>query len=438
MNRPVFLTLAALVTASSQVCAEQAQGVLADFYDNAEYELDMSVTGYFDAPASRQVDQDDAAYLGRFTLKSQASLLDNIRMGFDAYATYSTQDDEYRGIVRFPGQRTRQPRYADFNTLWLRYDADDYELLMGKDYIENGFAELYSPVDRFGLTNVSNPTLPYKMGVWQAGIDYFIGDDTLSFKWVPVHEKILLPTDNSRWFGLSDDPQFTFLAQNTALEEKYYPVRVENMGYLLKYKGTRAGYDFYGLAHHGPSLYPSLLNTADPNLFIKQEPLAFSTAAGVLKVIDQWKLYAEAIYQQTYDGKDADFIRYSAGLSYQFDALAEAIGFAETKLSVQWSGDETLASADANKVGYSSRKARLFRNTVLVKTEFKQNDEWSYYALGVRNAETDYSLSAGIKYKPNDNLFFNLEGVSFNGPEDTQFGRWGNNDFLRLRTIYKF
>lgn len=58
--------------------------------------------------------------------------------------------------------------------------------------------------------------------------------------------------------------------------------------------------------------------------------------------------------------------------------------------------------------------------------------------MGVRNAETDYSLSAGIKYKPNDNLFFNLEGVSFNGPEDTQFGRWGNNDFLRLRTIYKF
>ncbi|MCK9606959.1 MAG: hypothetical protein M0R33_11000 [Methylomonas sp.] len=33
--------------------------------------------------------------------------------------------------------------------------------------------------------------------------------------------------------------------------------------------------------------------------------------------------------------------------------------------------------------------------------------------MGVRNAETDYSLSAGIKYKPNDNLFFNLEGGIF-------------------------
>ncbi|MDD2740626.1 MAG: hypothetical protein PHR94_17000 [Methylomonas lenta] len=84
-------------------------------------------------------------------------------------------------------------------------------------------------------------------------------------------------------------------------------------------------------------------------------------------VIDQWKLYVGAIYQQTYDGKDADFIRYSAGLSYHFNSLAEAIGFAETKLSVQWSGDETLDYEDVNKIGYSSRKARLFRNTVLVK-----------------------------------------------------------------------
>ena len=90
----------------------------------------------------------------------------------------------------------------------------------------------------------------------------------------------LLPTDKSRWFGLSDDPQFTYLAQNVPLAEKYYPVRVENMGYLLKYKGSSAGYDFYGLAQPGPSIYPSLLNTADPSLFIKQEPLAFS-AAGV-------------------------------------------------------------------------------------------------------------------------------------------------------------
>jgi len=428
-----------VISESSVLIADESHfSVLKEFKDNVEYELDLSVNGFFKQPASATADRDDALFLGRFTMQSQASLMSNLLAGFNVYGAYSSQKDEYNGAFREPGQRSRTPRYVDFNTAWLRYDADDYSVTIGKDYIDSGLSELYSPVDRFGLSNISNPTMPYKMGVWQASFDYFIADDSLSFTLVPIHEKSQIPPLSSRWIGSSNDPQFTYLAANTQIQEHYYPVRLENMGYLLKYKGARAGYDFFTLAHHGPAFYPALLKTSTPNVYNKIEPLAFSVAAGVLKVYEQWTFSLEAIYQQTYDQKDADFIRYSAGVSYKFNQLAQIIDFNDVSLSVQWSGDETVSEESQQLVAFSSREARPFRNTVFVKSEFEQNDKWSYYAMGVHNIESDYILSAGTKFKLNDNLIFNLEGSYFNGPEDTHFGRWSENDFIRLRTIYKF
>ncbi|MDQ7090967.1 MAG: hypothetical protein Q9M50_10045 [Methylococcales bacterium] len=85
-----------------------------------------------------------------------------------------------------------------------------------------------------------------------------------------------------------------------------------------------------------------------------------------------------------------------------------------------------------------SRKARLFRNTILGKIEIEHNHQWGYVFSAIHNVESDFGLFGGVEYKPNDNLKFRLEGAFFNGLSDTQFGRWEDNDYLRFRTIYKF
>lgn len=411
---------------------------LRQFIDNANYELETSVTGYVKSPASSLADRDKVAFLGRFTVKSQSYLTDSLSAGFNLYSTYSTQKHQYYGAFTNPDHRSRQPRYIDFNTAWLRYETDNIEIIVGKDYIETGLSELYSPIDRFGLHNATNPTQSYNMGVWQASVDFFISDDTFTIKVIPTGDKSFIPSEHSRWIGNTNDPEFTALAATYELQEKYRPVRIENIGYLLQYKGSRAGYDFLGLVHHGISIYPTLRQGTTANQFLKIYPLATSIAVGVLKVMEEWKFYADVIYQHTDHNRDEDFIRYALGISYSDNTLANVLGFNQINTTLQWSGDEAIDAEDLTQVNTRSREARPFRNTILGKIEIKHNHRWGYFFSAIHNIESDLGLFAGTEYKPNDNLTFRLEAAFFDGTSQTHFGRWKENDYVRFRTFYKF
>jgi hypothetical protein len=414
------------------------QNPLTRLFDNVQYELDSSVSTYFSKVQSSQADNDTLAFLTRFTLKSQTRLTENIYAGFETYATYSTQKQDYSGVFRLPNQENRQPRLVDFNTAWLRYKSDDFNLSVGKDYLKNGLSEIFSPVDRFGVYNLVNPSQFYRLGVWQAGIDYFINDDTLSLKILPVTEKVLVPSFSSRWLGNITDPEFITLLSHIQIVEKYRTVNFKNAAYLLQYKGSRAGYDFFGLLHHGPSIYPTLHYGGQINQLLKTEPLATSLSAGILKMIKEWKLYGEAIYQHADNHQDQDFIRYSVGVSYSDTHWANVWGLNQITSTVQWTGDETLDTKISAEVFMASRKARPFRNTLFTSVEIEQNDKWRYLVSNIYNLGGDYAILMGVQYKPNDNLSLRLEGDVFAGHKNTLFGRWQENDFLRFRVIYKF
>ncbi len=444
--RKSTIVIAGAFVFSFPVFADEEGNALTRFIDNAEYELDTSVTGFFEDNIGPIADDDDVGFFVRFNAKSQTDITENISTGLDVYSAYSTQKHEYYGTFTEPENEARQPRFVDLNTVWLRYTADDYELMLGKDYVENGISELYSPVDRFGLANFANPTQPYKVGIWNAGLDYFIEDDTFSLNIMPFHEKSELPSKESRWLGTSGDADFTNISLPTGLgstsliKDRYQPIRLENLGYLMQYKGTRAGFDFFGLIHHGPSIYPVLRLDRDAGIVRveKIEPLATSIAAGVTTVYERWKFSTEAIFQQTDGNKDDDFIRYSVGVSYRDNDIANAIGLNEINTAIQWSGDETVDKEDSRQTIISSREARPFRNTILLKVEMEHTHEWGYFISAIHNVEADFTIAYGAQYKPIDNLTLRLEGSFFDGPSDTHFGRWEENDFLRLRTIYKF
>ncbi|MGR9014790.1 MAG: outer membrane protein [Gammaproteobacteria bacterium] len=431
-----LLSLSSCYLFSSLVVAEE--NPLTRFIDNAQYEVDSSVTGYFKKVASDKADNDDVAFATRLTAKSQTQLSEHISAGMEFYATYSSQKKAYSDAFRNPGDRSRQPKIFDFNSAWLRYERDDFEIMAGKDYLQTGLSEVYSPVDRFGIYNLTNPTQVYRTGVWQTGINYFVDDDTLSFKVMPIPEKNLIPSVYSRWLGNTNDPEFTFLAANYQIEEKFRPVRIENAGYLLQYKGTRVGYDFFGLLHHGPSIYPILTYGTRINQRIKTEPLATSISAGVLKVIEEWKFSGEAIYQIADKNTDEDFIRYSVSIGYTDSQFANLLGLNQMTTTLQWSGDEVVDAENSSLVATSSRAARPFRNSALTKIEIEQNQQWGYFFTAAYNIAGNVGLFGGTQYKPTDNLSLRLEGGYFNGAKDTLFGRWQNNDFVRLHTIYKF
>jgi hypothetical protein len=427
-----------------------AQGVT-DFFsqltDNTSVELEGRVIGYPDDPEGRSADDDPVNVSPRVTLSTQGDLTDALSFNTEIYAAYSNQSDEYSGAFREPGSEARQPKFIDFNTVFLRYDADDFGVTVGKERIELGKAEIYSPTNRFGLVDGVMPPDARDFGVWQIGVDYFIEDDTLSLIVTPVHEKGLIPPGSSRWIGTSGDADFEsvtlpiggFGIPGTTVTDEFHSTSPENFGYLLRYEGQREGFDFFGLVHHGPSIFPVLRLPAPlMPVFEKIDPLATSAGGGISVVHEAWKFYGEAIFQFTDESEDQDFVRYVAGVSYRDTEFANKMGIDEIKPILEYAGDEVFDQQGATGFVVNSRNARPFRNTVIARIEVQFNDEWSSALGGTINVgDDDWSTTLGVEYRPNDNLTLQLIGSVFDGTDSTHFGRWQNNDFVGFKVSYK-
>jgi len=436
-----------LIGFSGVTQADGDNSVFSQVRKNAEYTLEGSGTHFNQKPASSESNQSNVHLQLRQKIKSQANINDNWGLDFDLHLTLTSQHHDYAGAFRSPGSEERHGESLDFNTLFLTYTTDTYDMVIGKEIIETGIAQSNAPTNRFGLVNGINPMHPEKLGIWQIGLNYFIDDDTLSFKATPFHERSMTPQKRSRWLGTSGDADFQSITlpagapslSNSTIEEKYYNESPEHWGYLLQYKGVREGYDFFGLIHHGPSIYPVLKRIGNTNNYEKIDPQAWSIGGGISKVSDEWTYYAEGIVQVTDSDKDEDFLRYTLGFSYRDTEYANSIGIQEIKPIVEYSGDSTISKQSANNYIVSSAEARPFQDTLNLRVEILWSDKWSYVIGGIFNLdEEDRSFGVGAQYKPNDNTKIRFGLTTFSGDDDTHFGRWKENDNIEAAFEYKF
>ncbi|MDZ7642107.1 MAG: hypothetical protein U5J62_08815 [Desulfurivibrio sp.] len=168
--------------------------------------------------------------------------------------------------------------------------------------------------------------------------------------------------------------------------------------------------------------------------------MALSAGGGISLVHGAWKYYGEAIHQRTQSDADQDFLKYVAGFSYRETKLANRFfGFDEIQPVIEYAG-EWIAS-EQKEDGYltNSKEARPGKNSLIFRLNILHNDTWSYSLHGTRNLEdNDYALGVGVEYKYNDNLSFTMTAQSYDGDDDTQFGRWRRNDNLELGVKYIF
>ena len=231
-------------------------------------------------------------------METEASLSEEVTTGIQGYFHLSTDPDTIQGWFNGPGQHYQKVRHADLTAAWLKYEGEDFELLAGKDAISIGLLELYSPSDRFGLWDGTDPLSTSALGVWQLGLNYFIDDDTISLRFIPFDKRSISPGLGSRWAGSSGSSVFTSLTSNSSVVDFYHPTHFENMGYLALYEGAREGMDFFGFAHHGPSSYSALSSTTrnalDPNSLVLELVNQISISTGLdYRGEDEWKFTGE-------------------------------------------------------------------------------------------------------------------------------------------------
>lgn len=419
-----------------------------EFVDNATYSAEGHMIGYARSLKNQTdtIDDKHIQLFSRLEMDTFAGLTDELFLNFKAQAIATTARSEARGLITPPGNEKATGKWVDINHLFLSFEQDDYTVTVGKAPIEVGLSTLYSPADRFNFAAGANPIFAETFGQWQARFDLFVGDDTASLIILPFEEREQSASGKSRWQGTSGDDAFFGLeipgvptGLPTLIEEQFRRKNASNVGYMAKYEGVREGFDFYGLMHVGPSIYPVLKSTGTVNRFIKVKPWAISPAVGAAVTIGEWELHTDVIYQHTSNREDDRFLKFVVGGSLRETNLAEMVGLEEITPLLEVSQDAILARQSAGGFIVSSGQSRPHRQTVLGRITFRESDEWSFDIAATYNFRDDDSTVGGkLTYEPDDNNEFSLSGTHYDGEDNTQFGRWRRNDYIGLGYLRNF
>lgn len=410
------------------------------FIDNAGYELSVFGAHFPTGLSRRDVDDDAVDGWARLMATTRADFTDELSLKIKVFGILPTTEGDHRGAFSLPRQQSTHAHYADFARLALAYDAGPFAVTLGKSDLSAGLSTLYSPADRFETTYAANPMHAFKTGAWQARLDVPIGDDTLSAAVLPFDNRSLTPGVHSRWQGSSGNYLFNRLNLGVGVQptEPFRDSDPKNWGYLAKYKAARSGYDFFLLAHHGPSAFP-IVYQQNPFKTEIMYPLAETLAGGASVTVDHWEFHGEASYQNTRLNRDQDFAKYVFGVSYRDSVLAGLLGWEEIQPVLEYTGEAFTDKTLSARTTADSSAARPFRDAVLARLEARISDHWKWTVGGSLNlVDRDSTLAASLEYKHTDNLTLRLDARHFEGNGDTQFGRWRNNDFIELGFEWKF
>jgi hypothetical protein len=455
MARPLPAAIAgallhAALTGGGPAWAQEV-GPGVELWNNAAYTVETYAAGFSQSypNASRRIDDKAVESWNRFQAESKTGIGRDLTFSFKAFGVLSTQEDERRGVFSEPGYRSARPRTVDLGEAKLRWAQEKFDASLGKILHPVGLSNLFSPANRFNNLDAANPMHPMETGVWSTRADIFVGDDTLAVAVIPWQDRGGEPPRSSRWLGSSGSYDFSSLDRSTLgisadatieTDDRFQATTPRNYGYLAHYKGSRPGFDFFGVVHNGPSIYPVLRRDGlSGNRFIKETPPALTVAGGVSTTQGAWSYYTEAAFQNTYAGRDQDFVKYVLGVSYRETDLAERIGFEEIMPVVEYAGEGIYGRQDDPSYVADSRSARPGRNTVLMRLALRESDKLTYTVGGARNLETrDLMWTAGAEYKFTDSLKGRADLRVFTGPENTEYGRWSRNDHVEIGLIYKF
>jgi len=386
-----------------------------------------------DAPKGTRNNAYEASLL--YSAKTTLYLSDTISMALSGYI-HEASHTNISGAFVGPNQRESKSPYGDLIEFGLRWDGYDDTIKLGKWKQNYEFAERLTLLNRYNLGDYTVPLNNVDTGNWLAQWQHFFDSGNLNVTIMPYHPATGQPADNSRWGGANSngnlEPKFTFGGQEfTFTDETIYSDKPD---VSVIWEGSADLFDYALGASRAQSLYSVAKNGDQLNERSTVYPHATGVFGGISYPLDSARLFMEAFYQNTDDGKDDDFIRVNTGVAFNFYNYAEKLDFEDLNVSLEFLTDHTIREQSHPEYSTPSSFSRPFQNALYAVVSAKLTSEWSLSQELARGFSKRDSLAmTKLSYSFDDSTDLSLQYTSFDGITDVSlFGNWKDNDNITL------
>ena len=374
--------------------------------------------------------------------------VDPWRLDLSGWAQGGNQNSTFSGYERwFQDNASQDHRHLQMNELFLTLFRSDYDLVMGKKLFPTGINTLYSPSDRLRPVYAFDPLDPREVGIWQARADYYKDRLKLTGAILPVYTAPKIPHESSRWVGDTQRRDYFFFGEERGvlpegdLEEEIPKIRLENFSYFGKGKTTLSGWDLFASAYSGLNPYYVVKeeNRDGKKVGVKKVVDVLDLAAGFSTTYKKWEFHGETLLNYSYENRDDDYLTTCAGFTYTIDDWASKIFMERVDLTLEYSYEWLIDAQAAEGYVASSEPMRAGRRDIFARVNFKYSEDLRFeYLCNIVFADHGYLNRVSGHYRMTPHWIWSVALEAFNGPDDSYYGRWAENDRVITQLEYKF
>ena len=362
---------------------------------------------------------------------------------FKGWFEEGNEHDTYRGGPHDPQDEDRFRRIFQIGEAYMIHTQGDHEFTLGKREIDISVSTLYSPSERLTVIEGNDPLHPKEIGIWQARYDYYTGQNTYSFYFVPFFNESRFPSPVTRWSGEKDGDEESSEfddVKESDIDEESTPVKPKNFSYMARAKTVWKGYDLFIAGFYGVSPY-SVLAQRDKNKeeYESEHPLVWAAMGGFSTTWQKFEFHGEAYSSVAAKNKDDDFVNFVLGTTYTLDRYVDKLKMQRAVFTVEYAGESVFDRQSNDDYVHDSSDQRSGKNDIIGRATLDFSDDFSIVYLGSRSFEDEGVMqSIGIDWNVRNDVLLKSYFEFFDGPSDSYYGRWRNNDRWYNTVTYSF
>jgi hypothetical protein len=351
-------------------------------------------------------------------------------------------------------ERSRVYPYEGFFDL----EREGWALRLGRQFITWGRADVLRPTDVFKRHDFTDFIENREEAIDAVKLSLFPGGVTVETVWAPIFEPDIVSfRPENRWAALPEEADVPGLGParlTFRVDRRREPPRTLASGQGgVRLSGSWGGWDLAGMYYYGFDRVPTsvrreivavdpVVRTATINLIPVHERIHVF-GGDLARVVAGWGVRAEAAYTLTTDpgSEDPDvddpYLRVTAGVDRTFSRIP--VGQSLYTLWQYALDTELPQQGRPNQREGSSPLLHSYRHALVLNSTWKYTEFLGARLKAFFNLEDhDFVLQPELYWQPLDALTVVVGADVLGGRRDTFFGRFRDNDRVRVRLSYAF